>query len=1116
MAPTQPTQQPRRHRRAQQYPTDPQLPTCASHALRDEGCQFPLAESGRAAARKTVSAGRLCMWPSRSWAGPGTDKFDKEVRMTSGSSAAIRRRDPPRGMTGAIRRRARFRQQNPGRFFSSRKTAGILLLLVTGFMTAVSAKTVICYSINHSHAWPAVATPGPAGGPNSLVVWRDSRPKENLASIYAARMSPSLEVLDPNGFPVHVGGTSVSYPAVAAGVDEFFAVWQEDIVSPGIPGIYGTLVDSEGNVGEVVVVSEGNTRREYPAVAFSHDKHFVVWQQGMTEIYGARVTLDGQVLDPGGIPISTEAWDAFPSVASDGNRFLVVWQRVLEPGDPFAILAAFVEDDGSVGEVFVVEIDQPDERAPDVAFGAGAYLVAWQSRGGLEQQLVWGIWGRLCDVHGDVGPRITIHTADRKQTNPSVCFGGTNFFVAWQDDAGGDPEFPRNLLGRHVSPAGVTVGPVVTICDDPGEQANADVTFFGEHFIAVWDEGLLGGYPDIYGDTISRRLLSESPEATHPNWGRKLVRVPNSPEFNAVYQDDGNIFYTYSADNGATWSQPEFVGQGYDPALVLNEGYGGPILILTPWIVYRTGDGAIERAIRQGPGEWSHALVFSQPGMYAGAPTLAPSGPPHVVAPFAHVAYPVYVGEPPDHCFIYYNTFDESEVSPPYELDAAPENALRSPSIAVTPGSIVHVAWNRGDRIMYRVREQGQWSGIHPISITYPYVTEPASNPALEAYGDFIYCVWRGPNLQGEFPADVWQSRRWLWHTPDRWSDPENQSQTSTQESNFPVMATDFVTVWHEDVGSGNLDIWAKFAPDPSSRPLFQTPQPSRYPHADGYWEDEPGMVFLSNTIWTEELSSAPPVYEVRFDIGEWQPHFGAEYEPGLFYGVTVGDPTPSPYCRTRAGFRTHRSFSVDSGPDELVYDLRFLDPRRAYDARAVVYHEGKTDWLFELRADTLALARIRARPGVPETARVRIPDQAYEREARAELSLRKVAGEYVGLAGLKLFRVEDPGSGKGGPMRAGAGPVSVLRVEPNAPNPFRTRTAIRYQLPHAGRVLVRVFDPAGRQVRLLRDETQDPGRHSVVWDGLDSQGRVLPAGVYFYRVRHDNTEQTGRAVLAR
>ncbi|MFO7639568.1 MAG: hypothetical protein R6X14_09815, partial [bacterium] len=160
----------------------------------------------------------------------------------------------------------------------------------------------------------------------------------------------------------------------------------------------------------------------------------------------------------------------------------------------------------------------------------------------------------------------------------------------------------------------------------------------------------------------------------------------------------------------------------------------------------------------------------------------------------------------------------------------------------------VHIAWNRGDRIMYRVREQGQWSGIHPISITYPYVTEPASNPALEAYGDFIYCVWRGPNLQGEFPADVWQSRRWLWHTPDRWSDPENQSQTSTQEPNFPVMATDFVTVWHEDVGSGNLDIWAKFAPDPSSRPLFQTPQPSRYPHADGYWEDEPGMVFLSNT----------------------------------------------------------------------------------------------------------------------------------------------------------------------------------------------------------------------------------------------------------------------------
>ena len=37
--------------------------------------------------------------------------------------------------------------------------------------------------------------------------------------------------------------------------------------------------------------------------------------------------------------------------------------------------------------------------------------------------------------------------------------------------------------------------------------------------------------------------------------------------------------------------------------------------------------------------------------------------------------------------------------------------------------------------------------------------------------------------------------------------------------------------------------------------------------------------------------------------------------------------------------------------------------------------------------------------------------------------------------------------------------------------------------------------------VRVLVDRDEEPGRHSVVWDGTDGRGRHVSSGVYFYRI---------------
>ncbi len=69
-----------------------------------------------------------------------------------------------------------------------------------------------------------------------------------------------------------------------------------------------------------------------------------------------------------------------------------------------------------------------------------------------------------------------------------------------------------------------------------------------------------------------------------------------------------------------------------------------------------------------------------------------------------------------------------------------------------------------------------------------------------------------------------------------------------------------------------------------------------------------------------------------------------------------------------------------------------------------------------------------------------------------------------------------------------------------NYPNPFNPKTIIRYQIPYAGRVTLRVYDLLGREVVQLIDEFQVAGYKSVEFDASSAQGG-LPSGVYFYKL---------------
>jgi hypothetical protein len=80
-------------------------------------------------------------------------------------------------------------------------------------------------------------------------------------------------------------------------------------------------------------------------------------------------------------------------------------------------------------------------------------------------------------------------------------------------------------------------------------------------------------------------------------------------------------------------------------------------------------------------------------------------------------------------------------------------------------------------------------------------------------------------------------------------------------------------------------------------------------------------------------------------------------------------------------------------------------------------------------------------------------------------------------------------------------------------PNPFRTRSDVRFSLPGPETVDVTVFDVSGRLLRNLHSGRLDSGVHDVSWDGRDRAGRRVAGGVYYVRVRSATRDLVTRMV---
>lgn len=374
------------------------------------------------------------------------------------------------------------------------------VVLATALLALALSGPALGASSHEDRYDPAVAF----DGTNYLVVWQDRRPGVSF-DIYAARVSEAGAVLDPLGIPISKAVGNQWAPAVAFDGTNFVVAWQDDRSTSTGPNVYGGRVSPAGILLDPggIPISTAPGAQLMPAVARAGASSLVVWTEGgaASDIRGARVSPAGAVLDPAGLSVSAAAGAQLnPAVAFGTSSSLVVWEDY-RTGPSADLYGARVTEAGALLDPAGLAIAAgPDyERNGAVAFDGSSFLAAWESyAAGAGSDVL----ARRISTGGALlgSGSVAVAVSAGSQARPALAFDGANFLAAWQDDR----VSVFDIHAVRVSPAGVVLAPFAAISTAAQAQLGGAVAHGTTGSLVAWEDRRAGqGMSDVVGARVA-------------------------------------------------------------------------------------------------------------------------------------------------------------------------------------------------------------------------------------------------------------------------------------------------------------------------------------------------------------------------------------------------------------------------------------------------------------------------------------------------------------------------------------------------------------------------------------------------------------------------------------
>jgi hypothetical protein len=368
---------------------------------------------------------------------------------------------------------------------------------------------------------PAVA----ALNTNYLVVWADNRHgASNSWDICGVRLDPNGSPLDLSPFWICTARNRQADPAVAAGQDSYFVAWSDWRDTPATlqhADIYGSVISAGGIVQQPdgIAICTITNDQALPAVAALGPNFLVVWQDARLnqavaprmDIYGARITGAGAVLDPDGFAICTNAAiQTNPVVVATATRALVVWADYRSSATYPDIYGARINPDGVVVDTngLAVCTAANTQNLPAAATDGSGFFVVWaDSR--IPGANAPDIYGAMVNDGGIVSPAngFAIRSAPGPQTAPAVAFNGRDYLVTWQT-APNSLSTSFDISAVQVGPEGALgLGPVLQVNTNATSQASPAVAAGADGRFLVLNQGSLAFARHAMANLIDSELV---------------------------------------------------------------------------------------------------------------------------------------------------------------------------------------------------------------------------------------------------------------------------------------------------------------------------------------------------------------------------------------------------------------------------------------------------------------------------------------------------------------------------------------------------------------------------------------------------------------------------------